>query len=206
MSQSVRPLSSGAAIAVAALCLLVTGEAAAQAGSALDRLSRADAARLAARRNGDAALMARSVREAAAVRGRVFSVDGAPADLDYDAWRAEALAMAGHDRRLAARVETLPGPERGEVGGRGLRPLRANSPGQWQGALTFRGGEPAQIYLRGQGDLALSVIGPDGREQCGLARRSGRMICTWRPTRETTYRVRVWTIAGPPSAFEVLVN
>jgi len=186
--------------------LALSSGAAAQLGAPLERLARADAARLTARRHGDAAMMVRSLSEAAAVRGQVFAVDGAPADLDYAAWYAEATAMASRDRGLLERLNALPGPERGEVGGRGPRALRTRGQGQWQGTLTFRGGEAAQIYVRGQGGLTLSVVGPDGQERCGLARRSGKMICTWWPARETIYRVRVSANGGPPSPFEVLVN
>lgn len=169
--------------------------ACAQAGSRVDAvraLIRADHLRDGAGAHPERLLAAlEALLEA---RGRVLLPGGAAADVGYDALYEEtsaAIAAHGHPRQLLARLEKLPGVDRGAIGG--VRQLDSAAVHEVGFDVTFRGAEDAMVYVRGESNQPVELLVSDaqGRVVCVRKRENGRAFCGWRPHHDQKVRIRV---------------
>ncbi|WP_066723750.1 hypothetical protein [Sphingomonas pituitosa] len=145
----------------------------------ISSLVRSDRLRARALAHHDGRLAVESLELAASVNGRVFAPGGKLADIGYAKRHAEAVALAGQDAALRARIQQLPDVERGAAAG----PLRlASSRPYWQQPLTFKGGELAAVYVKASSASPITLkVEAEGRTQCTARRASGRALCRWRP-------------------------
>lgn len=75
-------------------------------------------------------------------------------------------------------------------------------------ALTARGSEQALLHVgpTGGGDLQITIQDARGQSQCS-ARASGRpILCSWRPTFTTTYRVSIRVLSAVPVTTVITSN
>lgn len=175
--------------------------------SSAEALHRADELYALFQEDGDGARLVESVHCLSAARRGLFDADGHPVAIDVTDRLSEAHRAAADDPRLLARLKQVEA-DRGHVDG----PLQMASslivgPG-WQRRIAFRGDAPAVIYLRAAGPVRLTVRSASGRTICSEQRRSGRILCKWRPQRTAPVDVLI-TQADPvaaPVTFQLFTN
>ena len=126
-------------------------------------------------------------------QGRILLPGGAVADVGYETLydqASAAIAAQGYPRHLLARLEKLPGVDRGAIGG--VRQLDGAAVHEVGFEVTFRGAEDAMVYVRGalNQPVALSIIDAQGRAVCEKQRKQGRVYCGWTPRRDQQVRIR----------------
>lgn len=126
-------------------------------------------------------------------RGRILLPGGAAADVGYDTLydqTSAAITAQGHPRHLLARLEKLPGVERGAIGG--VRQLDGAAVHEVLFDVTFRGTEDAMVYVRGalNQPVSLSIIDVQGKAVCDKQRKQGRVYCGWTPRRDQRVKIR----------------
>ncbi len=143
-----------------------------------------------------------------------------PTDLDTagavlpDAVRllASARAFAGDDQRLLALITPLDrrarSIDRGSL--RGPRQLygRVASSTRREHLIEFRGGEPAVVYVSGDGDSDLDVFVYDESGQVVASATGPRDECVarWQPQRQGRFRVEVRNLGSAPNWYWMATN
>lgn len=121
----------------------------------------------------------------------------------------EARFLARGDETLLARADTIAeSASRGSVTGPGVYDVRVESRSYRNIRERFRGGELAEVGLRGDGDtdLDLFVYDGNGSEICRSTTYSDREFCRWTPAWTGNFTIRVENYGGVYNRAEVYVN
>lgn len=195
-------------------------------GSPLGRLVLAQDLFQLARRGRDPVLALAALRLAAAVgsvelaRAPVEEVAGRPSRKTGSLGPPEVPEMAALARQLADGDAALlrlvaeaeqPARDRGRLAGPALTRARIEAGARIAYAgpeTTFRGGEPAQILLTGDGDadLDLLVLDDAGNEVCRSSGPADREYCHWIPRWTGRFRIVIINLGSVWSDFALRTN
>jgi hypothetical protein len=125
---------------------------------------------------------------------------------------ASARALAGNDERLLAVIRPLEQAarqvSRGSV--RGARQLygRVTSAARREHMVEFRGGEPAVVYVSGDGDSDLDVFVHDmaGRLVASSVGPRDECVVRWVPDRQQVFRVEVRNVGQASNWYWMATN
>ena len=194
-----------------------------ETSQAVDMLELGDRLAAFALARGDAAMLLQAARVKATVpvREGEGSEEGAAAadgdkdgglDLSVEALLDQAEVLAQGDEGLLAMVAEARGEAvatRGRVGGPAswVRVVEANS--RWRlGSVNFRAGEPARVWLAGDGDtdLDLYVYDEHGNTICTGLSFSDRESCSWTPRWTGPFTIEVRNLGGVWNRFQLATN
>ena len=126
---------------------------------------------------------------------------------------ALARQLAAGDPALLRQIDLAnqPSDSRGRVAGPGLTRSRIEAGGRttYQGQDTvFRGGEPAQVLLTGDGDadLDLFVVDELGNEVCRSEGPTDREYCSWTPRWTGQFRIIIVNSGSVWNSFALRTN
>jgi len=111
-----------------------------------------------------------------------------------DAILARAKTLAGGRQDLVALADDVAkAGTRGAVGGPGTMRTVVRSRSVDNFRVTFRGGEPARVYARGDGDsdLDLFVYDENGNRVCADTDSNDEMLCAFTPSWTGSFTIRV---------------
>lgn len=136
-------------------------------------------------RAGEAAKDPLLLLAAARLRARA----GASDDPRIAEWSARATALGGDDPRIASQVADLSAEAtKGRAAGPRVRTARIVGGGAHSFVETFKAGQPAVIYIEGDGDTDLTLtVGSACRDQTP----GDVKICAWTPVRSEQVRVEI---------------
>ncbi len=136
--------------------------------------------------------------------------DGASANpVDAEQMYADAMELAGGDETIVGMIEdAMAEGSRGRVGGasRTLSRLRAGRTDVF--AITYRGGQLAELAIIGDGDADLDLLVTDenGNTICVDQSYSDQLYCSWTPIWDGQFLVGVQNMGRVRNSYYLLTN
>lgn len=144
------------------------------------------------------------------------AADAAASDRKGDARRtnvtsllARARDYAGGRKDLIALADDVAkSGVRGRVGGVSRTEHIIRGGAEYSVTHTFRGGEPAGVAIRGDGDtdLDLFIYDASGKRLCGADGPLDEEICRWRPADTSEFRIVIKNLGGVSNSYRLWTN